>query len=176
MAPAKRRTSRLVLHASTPVQFSTEPAFNASERTVVEQLAKWTALLCPSCLCSIYCIEGLVKEQANCPGQVNPWRTVLIKCRVVVDECYDVNNDEAETAQGDLAGNLAASSVNSLTTGTDSVGPMRRVSKVGDGDKQFLRHGHWKELDCDIGIEWLQDVFGDGGVVNTCIFVFVQLG
>lgn len=39
----------------------------------------------------------------------------------------------------------------------------------------FLRHGHWEEFDCDIGIEWLQNVFRNRGVVNTCIFVFVQL-
>jgi len=39
-----------------------------------------------------------------------------------------------------------------------------------------LRHRHRKEFDRDIGVERLEDVFRKKGVVNTCIFVFVQLG
>ena len=39
-----------------------------------------------------------------------------------------------------------------------------------------LRHGHWKAFDNHISVEWLQEVLGHQGPVDTGIFVFVQLG
>lgn len=40
---------------------------------------------------------------------------------------------------------------------------------------QDSRHGHWKALDRDIGVEWLEDVFRQKGMIDSSIFVFVQL-
>lgn len=70
---------------------------------MVEQLTKGATLVCPPSLCTIYCIEGLVKEQADREGQVYPRGHVCIEGRVIPEHGEEVQDDEAETSQGDLS-------------------------------------------------------------------------
>jgi len=53
-------------------------------------------------LCSVDCVKGLVEEEPYCPREVDPWRTILIKCWIVVEESEEVYDNEAETAESDL--------------------------------------------------------------------------
>lgn len=69
---------------------------------MIEQLAKWTTLFRPPCLCAIHCVKGLVEKQADRPREIDPWWTILIEAWIVIDQSDQVDNDKAEPAQGDL--------------------------------------------------------------------------
>ena len=106
MDAAKSRTSRLVLHASTPEHSSVYVlSIEISKLTVVEKLAQWSTLMSSSCLRAVHRVKGLVQKQANGPGQVHPWRTIGIESRVVPQHGQNIDDHEAEACQGNLSGN-----------------------------------------------------------------------
>ena len=50
---------------------------------MVEELSERTTLMCPTCLCAIDRIKGLVQEEPNGPAQIDPWRAVSVERRIV---------------------------------------------------------------------------------------------
>lgn len=58
----------------------------------------------PPRLCTIYCIECLVEEQANRPGCVNPAWHILVESRVVPKQGQEVDYNKAEAGQCDGIG------------------------------------------------------------------------
>ena len=40
--------------------------------TMIKELAQWAALFGPPRLSAVYCIEGLVEEEANRPAEIDP--------------------------------------------------------------------------------------------------------
>ena len=53
---------------------------------------------------AVYRVEGLVEEEAQSPGCVDPGWHVLVEGRVVPEEGEEVDDDEAEAGEGDGIG------------------------------------------------------------------------
>ncbi len=92
---------------SPEVSASSHYLLNKVVLTVIEQLAQRTTLVCPTSLCSIHGVKGLVEEETNRPRQIDPRRTVGVERRIVPKHRQNVDNDEAETGKGDLGCQLA---------------------------------------------------------------------
>lgn len=68
---------------------------------VVEEFAERTGLAGTPRLGAVAGIEGLVEEETDGPGGIDPRRTVLVKAGVVPEEGEEVHDDEAKTREGD---------------------------------------------------------------------------
>jgi hypothetical protein len=104
---------------------------------MIEELSKWSALVCSPCLTAIHRVECLVEKQAHCPGGVYPWRTILVEGRIVPKQGYEVHNDEAEAGESDLEGNEQKSSRGSIGS-----------TKFGLGGKSGQQRGCKSWEDC----------------------------
>jgi hypothetical protein len=59
--------------------------------------------MCPPCLRSIHGIEGLVKEEAYGPGQIDPRRTVGVEAGIVPKHGQDIDNHKTKAGKGNLS-------------------------------------------------------------------------
>ena len=58
---------------------------------------------------------------------------------------------------------------------TNKIGPEVVSMSVARYSGAYLRHRHWKALDRDIGIEWLENISRYQRFVDAGIFVLVEL-
>lgn len=73
---------------------------------MIEELAQGPRLLGAARLGAVDGVEGLVEEEANGPGGVDPARAVEVEGRVVVEEGQNIDDDEGEAGEGDLLSEL----------------------------------------------------------------------
>ena len=106
------------------------PPCLAMRPTVVEELSQRSALMCPPCLRSIHGIEGLVKEEADSPRQIDPRRTVGVEARIVPKHGQDIDNHKTKAGKGNLSGGLAL--VDCRQQSTYKIRPARKVNKMVD--------------------------------------------
>jgi len=72
--------------------------------TVIKKFPKWPTLVCSTRLRTVYRVEGLVEEEADCPTCIYPRWAVHVKSRVVPEEGQAVDNHKAEAGESDLVG------------------------------------------------------------------------
>ena len=57
----------------------------------------------PARLCSVYGVKCLVEEEANRPGQVNPWRAIGIESWIVPQHGQNIGYYKTKSSERNLA-------------------------------------------------------------------------